>query len=346
MKFEKPTNKSNFSSLDKVQIIKNVFLTHVPFSSNIYLSEMQFSAGKEFDEIEITDGSYSITDDDEGNGTIYNCQVNFRHPKVRPDAEDYLKTYRGKTVRLIITDKNGINRLTPPGKLTITENIPDMPNYNGYSIGLSTQGDMVPFITLDNYPVPPVSLWDQVYESLATMVSLVNLPFSLQLNFFNWTDTARLLMLDFNGNLEIISFNAYERKELTRIYPATEGSYIKIKGVISDGDVGYNNYPFPTQSTDELLLMQNAGATRFAASSNPYNLNLSGNAIIKSDINALLEQYNLMLTQPQYWDETKYFFIDGGGQFGSNAVPDSVLALQIKAAMIAAGGAVTYADNS
>ncbi len=346
MTLAKSANKSNLSSLHKVQIIKNVYITHVPFANTIYLSEMQFSSGKQFDEIEITDGSLSISDADEGNGTIYNCQVNFRHPKVRPDADNYFSAYRGKTVRLIVTDMNGLNRLTPPGKLTITENIPDMPNYNGYSIELKTQGDVVPFITLDNYPVPPVNLWDQVFEPTAALVSLVNLPFTLNLDFFNWSDSTRLLMIDFNGAQEVISFNTLERKQITRNYAAAEGSYIKIKGVVSDGQGGYNNLSFPDQSINEMLEMQNAGATRFASAGNPYLLNLAGNAIIKSDINALLEKYDLILTQPQYWDATKYFFINGGGQFGSNAVPDSVLALQIKAAMIAAGGAATYADNA
>ena len=152
MNLAKSTSVSNFTSLHKVQIIKDIFITSQPDALSIYLSEMTFAPGQQFHNIEITDGTYSITDDDEGHGTIFKIKANFRHPKVREDAETFLQSFRGKLVRLVLTDKNGNNRLTPAGKLSIKENVPDMPNYNGYVIQFDALAELVPYIIMDEYP--------------------------------------------------------------------------------------------------------------------------------------------------------------------------------------------------
>lgn len=345
MSLQKSTSQSNLASIHKVEIMKDIFITDIPDATSFNLSEMSFANEQQFHEIEITDGTYSVKTQDEGHGGYKKIQANFRHPKVRSEAEEFLKPYEGNKVRLVITDKNGICRLTPAGKISISENVPDLPNYNGYGIQFTGVGESVPFIIMDAYPEPPQSIWDQIYYAGANGIALVNQAFTLELYYFNWFGGDNLLMLNFDGNKEIIPFAAMEKKSITRQYAASEGSYIKITGAIDNGDGTYSQTVFPTQTHGEKLIMKNAGATRWHSVDNPYQLDLSGNSIIKEDLNTLLEKYNLILTQPQYWDVDNYFYIDGQSPFGYNGIPDSAEAIAVKNQMLALQ-ADSYRDNS
>ncbi|MFA6400898.1 MAG: hypothetical protein WCX31_04625 [Salinivirgaceae bacterium] len=347
MNLVKSTNTQNFASLNKVQIIKDVYVTNLPFALSINLSEIEFSTGQQFNEIEITDGTYSITDDDEGHGTIYKVQANFRHPKVREDAELFLKTFRGRLVRLVLTDKNGVSRLTPSGKITIQENVSDMPNYNGYNIEFNAVGEQVPFINLDAYAIPPLSLWDTIFNDwhfTSNILAIVNKDFDLNFTLKCVEDNESFLTIDFNGILEELSFQPGETKTILRHYTVTQESYLAIRlGRFING-IFISNFGLYFYYQDSLTII-NAGMTRFFTYSTPGHLDLSGNSIISSDLDELLKQYQIILNQPVYWGIDEYFYIDGSGEYGFNGTPFSAEALAIKAKMIQIRP-LSYRDNS
>lgn len=168
MKLLKSTDKTNIGNIDKIYIIKDIYVLAFPESNEIMQSEIALSDEKNFEEISITDGTLEISDDNKGNGNIFNFKVNFRHPKVRVDADNFFNKYRGKLVRLIVTDKNNLSYFSPKGFLKIKQSIPAIPDYSGYTVEFTGTCETLQSVTLDTNYTPPAN-WiylDKAYHPI------------------------------------------------------------------------------------------------------------------------------------------------------------------------------------
>lgn len=340
MKLSKSTNSFNISSLDRILIIKEVFILDIPEGNNINLSQMRFVNQNQFDEIEITDGTQNIIDDDEGAGTIFKAEVNFRHPKVRSEAEDFISKYRGKRVRLITIDKNENARLLPAGKLMVNESNPEMINYNGYLIQFTSIGETIPYIILDEYYEEPPTIWDLAYGDGKACCGVANSYLNINITVINpdYATYDHYLVLDFNGIEERIAMP--DNGGITShifIRNVSNESYFRLKKSIYNGEI---------KLSDEYLNIVNieisGSLTRFYINeySLPTSVDVSDNAIISDDIDQLLKNFT---GKQWYIDSISKLWLQGSCNLGENGVPFTAEALANRALL--AAGYHGYLDN-
>lgn len=291
IELKQSNNVDNISGLQKVQIIRESQINNIPDSNFVYLSEIDFVGENKFCPIDISEGKYKVKNKTNSSGTLFNIDIEFKHPKVRIDAENVLSKFRNNLVRLVITDNNGASRITPPGKLDIQEDIPKAGGYNGYVVKFKATNEYFQYIVLDKYATHEVSDEDIINKLWLDNASLNKLCWvgqgnmNVKFRFLAPDNTAKIKLRHDDVVDTIIQPSHYEGINF-EITPADKYYFASIDEFIDIGKIQFLSLDYNIERINipNNLILDDDVSMMFGRNGSYDNEQLEHSKIINADI--------------------------------------------------------------